>query len=281
MCWPVRASSEAIAEYQTALRINPDYAEAHYNLGVALASQGKVSEAIAEYTAALRINPIMPRRTTTWGLPWPVRASSQRPSPSTRRPCGLTRIMPRRTTTWGIALANQGKFAEAIAEYTAALRINPDYAEAHNNLGNALASQGKFAEAIAEYTAALRINPDYAEAHNNLGNALARQRKIAGGHGPISGSLAAETRLAAGARQAGLDSRDGWNASFRNAGEAVQLAERLVPSRVPSRRTLWTCWLPPTPTPVGSATPSGSLRKRSNWQAPPGSRKSPSRSKNG
>ena len=36
---------------------NPIYAEAHNNLGVALASQGRISEAIAEYREALRLKP--------------------------------------------------------------------------------------------------------------------------------------------------------------------------------------------------------------------------------
>ena len=54
-------------------------------------------------------------------------------------------------------------------EYQAALRINPDYAEAHYNLGVVYGQQGRTDEAIREYQAALRINPDYAEAHYNLG----------------------------------------------------------------------------------------------------------------
>jgi tetratricopeptide (TPR) repeat protein len=56
-----------------------------------------------------------------------------------------------------------GRLADAIAEFQAALRINPDYAEAHVNLGDALAKiPGRQVEAIAEYRAALRIRPDYA-----------------------------------------------------------------------------------------------------------------------
>ncbi len=77
----------------------------------------------------------------------------------------------------GNAFLRQGKNQEAIAHYTEALRIKPDFAEGHNNLGNAFLRQGKNQEAIAHYTEALRIKPDFARAHNNLGNALARQEK--------------------------------------------------------------------------------------------------------
>jgi tetratricopeptide (TPR) repeat protein len=61
-----------------------------------------------------------------------------------------------------------------MAEYQAALRIQPRYANAHNDLGLALANSGRWQEAIAEYEAALGINPDLAQAHFNLGNALSQ-----------------------------------------------------------------------------------------------------------
>ena len=67
---------------------------------------------------------------------------------------------------------DQGKLDEAVAEYRAAIRLKPDYAEAHYNLGIALTDQGKLDEAVAEYRAAIRLQPDYAEAHYNLGIAL-------------------------------------------------------------------------------------------------------------
>jgi tetratricopeptide (TPR) repeat protein len=64
---------------------------------------------------------------------------------------------------------------EAIAEYRAAIRIKPDYAEAHLDLGLVQGKQRKLEEAIAELRAAIRIKPDHAEAHFNLGIALANQ----------------------------------------------------------------------------------------------------------
>ncbi len=45
-----------------------------------------------------------------------------------------------------------GKHEEAIASYTKALQIKPDFAKAHNNLGIALKDLGKHEEAIASYT---------------------------------------------------------------------------------------------------------------------------------
>ena len=62
--------------------------------------------------------------------------------------------------------------AAAVAQYQEAVRLKPDYAEAHYNLGNAFKEQGQLAAAVAQYQEAVRLKPDYADAHLNLGNAL-------------------------------------------------------------------------------------------------------------
>ena len=74
---------------------------------------------------------------------------------------------------FGLSLADEGKFDEATAHYNAALKINPDYAPAHNDLGIALATQGRIEEGVHECRQALRLDPESAAIHYNLGKALA------------------------------------------------------------------------------------------------------------
>src|SRR5207244_2809347 len=79
----------------------------------------------------------------------------------------------------GIALSQQGKHAEAEAECREAIRLRPDFAEAHIGLGDALGGQGKYAKAGAEFREALRLRHDYPEAHCGLGFALLVQGRFA------------------------------------------------------------------------------------------------------
>ena len=68
-----------------------------------------------------------------------------------------------------IALQQQGKLEEAAAEYRALLKLKPDYAEAHANLGVVLARLNRYDEAAASYETALRLNPKLTPILLNLG----------------------------------------------------------------------------------------------------------------
>jgi predicted Zn-dependent protease len=64
----------------------------------------------------------------------------------------------------------RGQLPSAIERLQQTVKLRPNYAEAHNNLGNALACQGQLAKAEKSFREALRHKPQYAEALNNLGN---------------------------------------------------------------------------------------------------------------
>ena len=56
----------------------------------------------------------------------------------------------------------------AVPHYEAALKLNPNDAEAHHNLGAAYARLDRFAEAKACFATAVRLRPDYADAVRHL-----------------------------------------------------------------------------------------------------------------
>jgi protein O-GlcNAc transferase len=79
----------------------------------------------------------------------------------------------------GNSFADQGRLNEAIRCYEKALKINPIFAGACNNLGIAFKDKGLLDKAIFCYRQALEISPNFAGAHNNLGNVLKEQGRHA------------------------------------------------------------------------------------------------------
>ena len=130
---------EAIAHFQKALQINPDYAEAHFDLGNALLQKGSVDEAIAHFQRALQINPDYAEAHVNLGF----------------------------------TLLQWAMWTKRSAHFQKALQIKPNYAEAHVNLGIALLKLGNVGEAISHFQKALQIKPDYPEAQNDLAWVLA------------------------------------------------------------------------------------------------------------
>lgn len=64
-----------------------------------------------------------------------------------------------------------GQHQEAIAAYDAAIRLQPDFANAYNNRGLAKEKLGQHQAAITDYERAIEIGPRLASAYNNRGNA--------------------------------------------------------------------------------------------------------------
>ena len=96
--------------------------------------------------------------------------------------CGSGPTTPRRPIIWAWRCNGWTVWSRRKSCYRSALRFQPHYPEAYNNLGHLLQLQARFAEAEVCYREALRQKPDYPQAHNDLGAALlgcGRQREAA------------------------------------------------------------------------------------------------------
>lgn len=76
----------------------------------------------------------------------------------------------------GIQFARNGKIDDAIKEYEASIKLNPNNAEALSNLGFAYYDKGYVDKPIAAHLAALKINNKLANAYYGLGLAFERKK---------------------------------------------------------------------------------------------------------
>jgi len=161
-------ATEAIAHFQRALSLKPDYAEAHNNLGVVLKSQGNLPEAIAHFEEAVRIKPDLAEAHNNLGIALGQAGRTQESIECYEQTLQLWPDYAQVHSNLGVALAGLGRFSEAIQHCEQAVRIDPDSAPAHYNLGDTLERAGRVPEAMTQYEQALRLKPDFVEAQRRL-----------------------------------------------------------------------------------------------------------------
>jgi tetratricopeptide (TPR) repeat protein len=74
----------------------------------------------------------------------------------------------------GVVQRNLGKQIEAIATFTKLTQDYPELPEPYNNLAVLYAAQGQYDKARVTLEMAIRTNPNYATAYENLGDVYAR-----------------------------------------------------------------------------------------------------------
>ena len=87
-----------------------------------------------------------------------------------------------------VALMCHSDLKKASQHFKDALSINPDFAEAHNNLGTCFFrnTPPNYAAACDEFKAAIEIDPGYFDARENFGMCLMRKGTIEGDKGDVN-----------------------------------------------------------------------------------------------
>jgi tetratricopeptide (TPR) repeat protein/serine/threonine protein kinase len=130
--------SGAVAAYQEAIRLKPDYATAYRGRGQNYARLGHKDKALADYTKALELKP-------DYAGAWHSR---------------------------GRLYQDLLELHKAVADYSEALRLRPDWVGTWNNRGNVYLQLGQPAQARDDFTRALDLKPDHTKAWNNRGTAF-------------------------------------------------------------------------------------------------------------
>ena len=160
---------EAIEAYKQAIKIDPDDAEAHFNLGVTYGDSGMYKEAIEAYKQAIRIDPNLAEAHLGLGLTYNNSGMYKEAIEAYKQAIRIDPDFAWAHSNLGVTYYESGKYKEAIEAFKQAIRIDPDFAWAHYNLGLTYNNSGMHKEAIDAYKQAIRIDPDFVRAHLNLG----------------------------------------------------------------------------------------------------------------
>ena len=150
--------------YREAIKINPRYDTAWYNLGLLQRSAGQLQEAIKSQKNAIASNPKDAEYHNELGLCyfdsnlWELSKNCFQAAMA----IASKDVLHVYTTNIGEAEAKLGNIEAAENYYKEAIKLNPRYDEVYNSYGELLMQMKKKEEAIDQFNICLRLNPDHA-----------------------------------------------------------------------------------------------------------------------
>jgi tetratricopeptide (TPR) repeat protein len=167
------AFANAETLWRDALARNPSSWMAHNNLGLVLQNQGRAKEALAEYEAAVALKSDAAEALTSIGVFLAAGGERDRALAYHRRAVASDPRSATAQNNLGMTLAQAGNVDEGIEHLRASLLINPRYANAQANLGHASLLKGDLRTAVSGFRSALQLEPGNVDAANNLAWILA------------------------------------------------------------------------------------------------------------
>ena len=165
---------EAVTAYDRLLALRPALFEASFNRGIALRELRRYGDALASYDRALALNPNHFMALHHRGICLDELRRHEEALASFDKALAIKPDDPELLNNRGIALDWLRRHEAAVASYDQALAIKPDYLEALNNRASALIQLQRFDEALADYDKTLSFNPDYGPGHWNKSLLLLR-----------------------------------------------------------------------------------------------------------
>ncbi len=158
---------QAKAAFHQLITRYPDSAWLHYLMGNAYEDQQQFDQAIAEYEAALKKDPDIPNGNFAIGYIYWRQQDTENArrwlQKETQKGChSLANFY------LGELARGERDLAQAESYYRRALMCDPSNGEAHLRLGIVLAEEKRITEAISQLKQAIRLQPDSSSAHYHL-----------------------------------------------------------------------------------------------------------------
>ncbi len=158
----------AIADYNEAIKLDPQYANAFNSRGVAWEAKKDFDKAIADYNEAIRLDPRYVLAYTNRGNAWKDKKEYDKAiadfTEAIRLDPKYAAAFTFRASAWGY----KNEYDKAIADYTEAIRLDPKYAAAFTFRAFAWDQKKEYDKAIADYNEVIRLDPKNAAAYDSL-----------------------------------------------------------------------------------------------------------------
>lgn len=161
----------AFENYDRAIELNPSYAMAYHNRALVYAILEQNDKAIQDLNKAIELQPDYKLAFRNRGYYYVKKGDPERSLEDYDMAIKLDPGYDVALSERGAAYAAMGDYGRAAKDYELAIRLNYRTPDIYNNLGFAYYSMGRFDEAIRNLTTAIQMKPDFVVAYHNRGQA--------------------------------------------------------------------------------------------------------------
>jgi len=168
----------AIADYDTAIFLQPDHVQAYNGRGMAYQRRGNLDRAMADYNRAIQLQPDYAETYYNRGLAYYYQRDLDHAMADWDKAVELKPDYAEAYYNRGNIYFDRGELDRAFADYDTAIQLQPGHVKTYNGRGIAYQHKGDCDRALADWSKAIELKPDYAEAYFNRGLACYYQRDL-------------------------------------------------------------------------------------------------------
>jgi len=165
--------NRAIVEFNEALKLDSQLAEAYYNRGLAYLNIENANKALADFNRAIELNPQLAEAYSLRAVLYDQLGEYEQALSDANHAIELNPEFAEAYYNRGLVYFHLGNAEEALLDINRAIELNPQLEEAYNNRAILYGQLGDYEQALSDANHAIELNPQLAEAYLNRGVAYA------------------------------------------------------------------------------------------------------------